>query len=132
MWLSEKLRENRRSSETSADLGVTTIGGGKAGVYARGEMREVRVCTPGGVCWQPRSGDKVIVLKGGSGGEEAFVLGVESENAAQIADGELYLYSGGASICLRNDGTIELSGRLVVNGEAYAPCHCGLSGGETA
>lgn len=132
MWLSEKLRENRRSGETSADLGVTTIGGGKAGVYARGEMREVRVCTPGGVCWQPRSGDQVLVLKGGPGGEEAFVLGVQNEKEAQIADGELYLYSGGASICLRNDGTIELSGRLVINGEAYAPCHCGLGSGETA
>ena len=95
-------------------------------------MREVCVCTPGGVCWQPRSGDQVLVLKGGPGGEEAFVLGVQSKKEAQIADGELYLYSGGASICLRNDGAIELSGRLVINGEAYAPCHCGLGSGETS
>ena len=132
MWLSEKLRGNQRAGEISADLGVTTIGGRETGVYARGETREVRVCTPGGVCWQPRSGDQVLVLKGGPGGEEAFVLGVQSKKEAQIADGELYLYSGGASICLRNDGAIELSGRLVINGEAYAPCHCSSVSGETS
>ena len=68
MWLSEKLRGSQRPDKASADLGVTTIGGGKAGVYARGEVRNLTVCTPGGVCWQPRSGDKVVVLKGGPGG----------------------------------------------------------------
>ena len=132
MWLSEKLRGNRRAGEISADLGVTTIGGGETGVYARGETREVRVCTPGGVCWQPRSGDQVLVLNGGPGGEAAFVLGVQRTKAAQIAAGDLYLSSGGASICLRNDGAIELSGRLVINGEAYAPCHCSSVSGETS
>ena len=130
MWLSEKLKEGQRPGGASADLGVTTIGGEKAGVYSRGELREVRICTPGGVCWQPRSGDKVVVLKGGNDGEEVFVLGVEGKNEAQIAAGELLFRSGGASICLRNNGVIELSGELMINGKPYAPCSCGL-GGET-
>ena len=128
MWLSKQLRQMRGGQETAADLGVTTIGGARSGVYTRGEVRDVEVCTPGGLCWRPRSGDRVVVLKGGPGGEETFVLGVQDGARAALADGEVYLYSGGASPCLRNDGTIELSGRLVINGAEYAPCACGATG----
>ena len=112
MWLSKQLRQMRGGQETAADLGVTTIGGARSG----------------GLCWRPRSGDRVVVLKGGPGGEETFVLGVQDGARAALADGEVYLYSGGASLCLRNDGTIELSGRLVINGAEYAPCACGATG----
>ena len=76
----------------------------------------------------PESGNFLWVLKGGPGGEETFVLGVQDGARAALADGEVYLYSGGASLCLRNDGTIELSGRLVINGAEYAPCACGATG----
>ena len=64
----------RGGEETAADLGVTTIGGERAGVYTRGEVRDLALCTPGGLLWRPKSGDRVVVLKGGPGGEEAFVL----------------------------------------------------------
>ena len=130
MWLSEKLRKNQRADEVRADLGVTTIGGGKAGVYARGEVRGLALCTPGGVCWRPRSGDQVVVLQGGPGGEEAFVLGVQSGNERELEDGEVDLHSGGASLCLHNNGMIELWGQLVINGEPYVPCTCGQGGAE--
>ena len=100
MWLSQKLRAARTADETAADLGVTTIGG-----------------------------DRVVVLKGGPGGEEVFVLGTHREQGtAALEDGEVYLFSEGASICLRNNGTIELTGQLLINGEAYTPCNCGTSG----
>ena len=129
MWLSQKLRAARTAEETAADLGVTTIGGDRAGVYTRGEVRDLPVCTPGGMLWQPKSGDLVVVLKGGPGGEEVFVLGTHKEQrAAALEDGEVYLFSERASICLRNNGTIELTGQLLINGEAYAPCDCGTSG----
>ena len=79
--------------------------------------------------WQPKSGDQVVVLKGGPGGEEVFVLGTHKEQrAAALEDGEVYLFSERASICLRNNGAIELTGQLLINGEAYAPCDCGTSG----
>ena len=35
MWLSQKLRAARTADETAADLGVTTIGGDRAGVPER-------------------------------------------------------------------------------------------------
>lgn len=125
MWLSKRLREEKNAAETAADLGVTTIGGERAGVYARGEVRDLPVCAPGGVVWQPKSGDAVLVLKGGPGGEERCVLGVQrSALPTALEDGEVYLYSAGASIRLCNDGTIDLRGRVVVNGEDYKPCGC--------
>lgn len=126
MWLSGKLRSfGNAASETTADLGVTTIGGERTGVYTRGEARDLDICTPGGIVWRPKSGDQVLVLKGGPGGEEAFVLGVRDTGKRNLADGELYFYSkGGASICLRNNGAVEICGDLRINGIPYAPCNC--------
>ena len=132
MWLSKRLRESAAGEETAADLGVTTIGGERAGVFTRGEVRDLALCTPGGLLWRPKSGDRVVVLKGGPGGEEAFVLGTEDETAADLADGELRLYADGASVTLRNDGTVSISGSLIINGEAYKPCTCDTAvGAET-
>ena len=132
MWLSKRLRESAAGEETAADLGVTTIGGERAGVYTRGEVRDLALCTPGGLLWRPKSGDRVVVLKGGPGGEEAFVLGTEDETAADLADGERRLYADGASVTLRNDGTVSISGSLIINGEAYKPCACDTAvGAET-
>lgn len=128
MWLSRKLRREMENA-ASADLGVTTIGGSAAGVYARGERRDLRICTPAGIAWQPRQGDRAVVLKGGNGGEEVYLLGVQESAPKQLADGELCLYSGGASICLRRDGRIELQGQVLINGTAYSPCSCALTGG---
>lgn len=130
MWLSEKLRAFGAAGETAADLGVTTIGGQEVGVYTRGEARAVDLCTPGGLAWRPKSGDQVLVLKGGPGGEEAFVLGVRESGGKDLADGEICIYSrGGAQITLRNSGAVEICGNLSVNGVPYAPCAC-VSGGE--
>ena len=49
--------------------------------------------------------------------------------------GEVYLYGPkGSSVYLRQDGTIQLTGRvsvngqLIVNGQAYKPCSCGEGG----
>ena len=127
MWISKRLRHGGTESETAVDLGVATIGGEQAGVYARGEVRNLALCAPGGLAWRPKSGDRVLVLKGGPGGEEAFVLGVQGESA-DLADGEVELRSEAASITLRNDGAILLQGNVIINGEAYQPCQC-KSGG---
>ncbi len=126
MWLSKRLKEEQSRPATAADLGVTTIGGARAGVYARGEVRDLPVCAPGGMVWQPRSGDAVVVLKGGPGGEERCILGVQRQSdPEELADGEVYLYTdGGASIRLCGDGSVIINGRVIINGEAYTPCTC--------
>lgn len=123
MWVSRKLREGNAGG-ASADLGVITIGGAQTGVWSRGEQRDLPVCAPGAVQWQPRGGEEVVVLRGGAGGEESVVLGVVGANGRAIEDGELYLSCSGASIYLRNNGRIELTGEVYINGTPLKPCTC--------
>ena len=97
-------------------MGVTTIGGGSASVVTRGEQRDLAVFAPGGLVWQPKCGDTVLVIKGGVGCQESCVAAADTgANAPKdMAPGELYLYSdGGASVYLRSDGSIEIKGPLI-------------------
>lgn len=115
MWLAERSKPVRPDAE--AELGVTTISGTRAGVMTRGEARDLPVFGPGGCIWMPENGDTVLVLKGGPGGQEQCVAGREQEDApAGMLPGEMLLRSGGASVWLRKDGTILLSGNVAVTG----------------
>lgn len=141
MWLSEQMRADPPFAD--AELGVTSIAGERVGVLTRGEVRALPVCGPGGYCWQPANGDLVLVIKGGTGGEERCVAGAKQKNApAGMKPGEVYLYSAaGGSVYLKNDGSVELhgtirltgpvsvEGELTINGEPYVPCTCGAGGG---
>jgi len=115
-----------------ADLGVTTIAGGSAGVVTRGEVRSLPVYGPGGYIWMPESGGTVLVIKGGPGGEEQCVAGTRQQAAPEgMQPGEVCIQSPGGSIFLKRDGTIRLRGNvrlegtLTVNGQPYTPCQCG-------
>lgn len=130
MWLSKAMRTVRAG--TDADLGVTTISGGSVGVVTRGEVRSLPVYGPGGYVWLPENGAAVLVIKGGPGGEEQCVSGMQQRNAPEgMLPGEVYIYGpGGNSVYLKRDGSVELrgdvdiQGSLSVNGEAYQPCNC--------
>lgn len=141
MWLSKTMAARQQAGQESAaaDMGVTTIGGGSASVMTRGEQRNLEVFAPAGVVWQPRAGDTVLVLKGGPGSQEQCVVAANTAAAAPegLAPGELFLYSGDkASIYLREDGSIVISGdvevkgpvsitgELTVNGKPLVPCLC--------
>lgn len=134
MWLSQSMK--RQLPTTDAEQGISTIVGDEMGVMTRGEVRQLPVYGPGGYVWLPESGGAVLVIKGGPGGEEQCVCGGKQANApAGMQPGEVYLYgSGGNSIYLRQDGSIELKGdariigSLTVNGEAYKSCTCGSLG----
>lgn len=133
MWLSRKLSAYRTAQQegTAADMGVTTIGGGSASVMARGEQRDLEVFAPGGLVWQPRAGDTVLVIKGGVGCQEHCVVAAETGSAApeDMAPGELFLYSaGGASIHLKNDGSILLSGTVKLDGDLEVQGNVKLTG----
>lgn len=116
MWLSKKIKANRTTTE--ADLGVTSIAGNGAGVVTRGEERSLPVFGPGGYAWIPQNGDTVLVIRGGTGGEERCVGGAQQKTAVSgMQPGEVYLYSaGGASIYLKNNGSLVLSGAVSVTG----------------
>ena len=96
-----------REESAEAEVGVTTIGGGEAAVLTRGEDRALPVYGPGGLVWTPKAGDTVLVIKGGSGREEQCIAGALARRETdELEPGELRLYSGGASLTLRNDGTV--------------------------
>lgn len=136
MWISEQTR--RAAPAAGADLGVTSISGGSAGVVTKGETRELPVYGPGGYCWQPETGQTVLVIKGGTGGEETCVAGAkQAEPPEGMKPGEVYIFAGEGGIYLKEDGKIEISGQielrgnvgvrgtLTVNGEPYKRCECG-------
>ena len=62
-------------------MGVTTIGGGNASVMTKGEQRNLEVFAPGGLTWQPQAGDTVLVIKGGTGGQERCVVAADTSAA---------------------------------------------------
>ena len=122
MWLSKTIAARQRTERegAAADMGVTTIGGGSASVMTKGEQRNLEVFAPGGVIWQPQEGDTVLVIKGGTGGQEQCVVAADTAAAApaDLAPGELFLYScGKASIHLRKDGSIVIKGNCSVEGD---------------
>ena len=134
MWLAQKMKP--AVPEAEADQGVSTIVGDEMGVVTRGEVRRLPVYGPGGYVWLPESGASVLVIKGGPGGEEQCVCGGKQAAVPKgMQPGEVYLYGPkGSSVYLRQDGTIQLTGRvavtgtLVVNGQVYKPCSCGEGG----
>lgn len=132
MWLSSRMRPVPATAD--ADLGVTTIAGGEVGVLTRGEVRAVPVYGPGGYVWMPESGAAVLVVKGGPGGEERCVCGVQqSAPPEEMRPGEVLVRGpGGNSVYLRRDGTVVLRGEvrvegsLWINGSPYIPCECDM------
>lgn len=109
MWMGERLNRKDESEITAADMGRTTISGEKVAVVSRGELRELEIWSPGGYCWRPRRDDEVLVIKGGTAGEERCVLAMAPEEAPEkIAAGEVCIFSGDAMVLLRNDGSAEM------------------------
>ena len=115
MWISKR-RDPGHSP--SAMVGRATIPGDPAGVYLDGERRSLPVFGPGGYHWRPALGQEVLVLKGE--GESSYVAGARC--GVSLEPGEVCIRAGeaGAQIRLLPDGTLELRGRVLVNGVPLA------------
>ena len=113
MWMAKKLTQKKKPS--AAARGTVSIGGAEAAVLAEGEMRALRALAPGGYVWRPKSGAQVLVMKG----EDKCILGELDGSGPSLAPGEVCIHSlGGASITLRNDGRVDITGEVFINGEA--------------
>ena len=123
----EKSAEDAREQDDLDDgeVRIYAEDGSTAGVLSRGEERNVPLASPGGYAWRPKNGERVLVIKGGTLGEERYVAG--SLDAAReqddLDDGEVRIYAedGGASITLRRNGHVEIEGGLFINGAMYVP-----------
>ena len=88
MWSWERERR-RQAAEEEAQLGVVTLSGTVTAANLGGERRGLILCAPGGLCWRPRVGARVLVLKTAAG-EEPCVLGTVEESDG-LRPGELRL-----------------------------------------
>lgn len=127
-----------QQTTSGSDLGVTSISGSSAGAVTKGEVRNLPIYGPGGYVWRPATGQKVLVMKGGTGGEERCVAGAEQqEKLPAMAPGEVYIHAPNGSIYLNQDGAVELMGSRIIlrgrvdvigefyiNGKLYKPCTC--------
>ena len=111
MWISKQTGE-KQSAADGAELGTVTLSDGALAVYAGSERRNVTLVSPGGVFWRPAVGETVLLLPlADSTG--ACAAGAACALNTELEPGELLLKSGGASILLRNDGTIEVTGTVI-------------------
>jgi hypothetical protein len=111
MWIT-KQNSQVRPEEAAADSGVVTLSGSSLAAYSGGEWRQLNLYSPGGVAWKPEVGTQVLLLRLGAEGTPC-VAGALCTEIDDLNPGEIRLASKGASITLRNDGTIEVQGQLV-------------------
>lgn len=129
MWISKKMSEAAREDEPAVSLGEITIGGGSAGAVTSSEKRDMAIVSPGGFVWKPKSGQSVLVLKTGEG--ERVIAGAVQGTNAGLKTGEVKISSNGASITLKNDGSILVSGNLSVSGNFSVEGSADIGGGLT-
>lgn len=114
MWLSKQQKKSPASQ--AGDVGEVTLTGHTLGVELDSERRGMAVYAPGGYCWKPALGQRVLVLKAG---EEPCVLAVPVE-AGELAPGEVALSGpAGARVKLNADGSVTLGPRVQVEGSLY-------------
>lgn len=99
-----------------ASIGQVTIGGTMTGVYTDGEKRNSTFFSPGGYYWLPKRGQNMIVIKS-EDGEICCMDREVTKVPVDMQEGEVYIVSSGkASLHLKNDGTIHISGDISVDG----------------
>ena len=105
----------------SVQDGTVTVEGGELAVFSSGEKREVKTAAPSGYEWQPKKGEDVLVVRGGTFGEEAYAVGAVGQSVDDLAPGEVRIRSAaaGTEIVLRNNGRIDINGLLFINGMPY-------------
>lgn len=113
MWLSEKAALGSRETEPGAEIGVVTSGGGRPSVMLGGERRRLEIVSPGGVLWTPKQGEQVMVTRCG---DEAFVSGA-LRTPPELGEGEVCVKNGDSCVRLRENGEIEIEGRVNVAGQ---------------
>ncbi|MEG2118840.1 MAG: hypothetical protein RRY53_00690 [Pseudoflavonifractor sp.] len=103
-------------------VGEATLGGDPAGVWLDAERRALAVYAPGGYHWLPAVGQEVLVVGSDGDGEVPCIAGARSAGGDMVP-GEVLISAGtgGACIRLKNDGSLELNGRLRINGTDYIP-----------
>ncbi|MDP4119454.1 MAG: hypothetical protein Q8876_00135 [Bacillota bacterium] len=108
MWLPKYMAQNTKKPQSADIGGVTSAGEGQVFIDASKEYRSLPVVVPFGIAYIPPTGENSVVLPLSSG---EVCLGVTMKDK-NLAAGELMLFSsGGASIILKNDGSVLINGK---------------------
>lgn len=111
MWISEYIAGRSFSKERAEKGEIRAAANGSVSVSATADYHGIPTVSPGGIAYIPTAGEKTVVLSGDNG---AVCMGVISQPPEQLLPGEIMLYSaGGASIVLKNDGSVLINGRVV-------------------
>ncbi|HIT53227.1 MAG TPA: phage baseplate assembly protein [Candidatus Fimivicinus intestinavium] len=113
MWITQRLSQPVRP--TAAENGrVDSFQQTSLSATGSAQRRDIPLYAPAGVISVPSPGEQVLLLPCAG---EAVCAGVRVTQAHGLQPGELRLFSaGGASITLKNDGTIELCGTIIHTG----------------
>lgn len=107
MWLLDYVTRNSILNPKTQQGSITGVNDGTVQVNASSDFRRLPIVAPYGIAYVPPAGVDSVVMPVGSG---QVCTGVVAENKG-LQPGELMLYSsGGASIVLKNDGSIYLNG----------------------
>ena len=118
MWVSSQTKGGSQSSGHDAQIGTITASGPNVSAYLDGEQRWLPVMAPGGYCWRPGAGDRVLVLKTGEQNEGACILARQDTAVEDLAPGEVALSAPGCCLKMTSAGGVEISGQIMVNGVA--------------
>lgn len=109
MWLLDYVTRNSFSKSDPSVGDVTSSGMGSVAVNASLEHRDMPIIAPYGVIYNPPVGETSVVLPMKS---SQVCVGVVAPDKG-LQPGELMLCSkGGASIVLKNDGTVVINGKV--------------------
>lgn len=110
MWLTSFLNKEKVMN-TATKGSVTSTNRGSVQVDASTQHADVSVVAPYGIAYVPPVGEGAVIVPF-DGGEAC--VGVITDAPVKLSRGELMLYSqGGASIVLKNDGSVLINGKKV-------------------
>lgn len=115
MWLSKKLSGNNNAAQNdSPEIGNLSISTNDLmAAISSCEKRGISFYTPLGIEFFPSEGQKVLLI---SCGNHTVCAGVEMKKSSELKSGEIRLFSeGGASIALKNDGTIVINNAVTID-----------------
>jgi len=109
MWLSRRF--NRENTVVAEAAVVTASSSGKTEAVASRCLKEISSYAPYGYSSSAPSGQEMLLINNGN---EIAGAGVKM-NSGTLACGEIELRSlGGASICLKNDGSILINDKITL------------------
>ena len=115
MWISKKLAEsNQQTFNDNAEIGNLSITTDElVAAISSCEKRGISFYTPPGIEFFPTEGQEVVLI---SCGNNTACAGVEMQKSTSLRSGEIRLFShGGASILLKNDGSIVLNDEVTID-----------------